>query len=113
DCPRRLKQRFGVCYCGGTEDACIVETVFHGVATMADPAVVRAHLGKYGLSMLLPSRVLRLWDLRGDGCSRTGADQRLASTRGRRVTQEWSLAIHRHPPLRRRGAPSAASPSAP
>lgn len=77
----------GIYYAGLTLSSCLVEV-------FGDTGVIEP--GGYRLASPLPTRDLRLLDLRGRGAMRAGTNATIAKAADRRLTQAWSRYFYEH-----------------
>lgn len=99
--PRRRIEanRFGVLYLGSSLKVCFLEAILRD---QRDGVVGTVPLGKTVLvdraaAAVVPTRDLRLLDLRGDGPVRMGIPSDVAGGTDQTLARAWSVAFHEHP----------------
>lgn len=85
---------FGVLYLGEDETSAFIET--YGWLT-GERYITREQLTKRRLALVSANRPMNLVDLSGKGLARIGADGRLCIGDDYKTSQNWSLALWKHP----------------
>lgn len=98
--PRRRVEsnRFGVLYLGSSLKVCFLEAILRD---QRDGQVGTLPLGRTALAdravaAIVPTRELRLIDLRGDGPVRMGIPSDVAGGTEQTLARAWSVAFHEH-----------------
>jgi len=97
---RRIEaRRFGILYLGSSLKVCFLEAILRdqrdgviGVYLLAESDLVARATAE-----IVPTRALRLIDLRGDGQVRMGVPSDVARGTRQTVARDWSVAFHDHP----------------
>lgn len=85
---------FGILYLGEDAHSAFIET--YGWLT-GERYITREQLEKRHLALVSADRLLRLVDLSGKGLALLGADARLCMGDDYKISQDWSLALWKHP----------------
>jgi len=99
--PRRRVEarRFGVLYLGSSLKVCFLEAILRdardGVAGLYPLSI--ATLAARATAQIVPTRPLRLLDLRGDEPVRMGIPSDVARGSRQTLARAWSVAFHEHP----------------
>jgi len=97
---RRIEaRRFGILYLGSSLKVCFLQAILRdqrdgviGVYLLAESDLVARATAE-----IVPTRALRLIDLRGDGQVRMGVPSDVARGTRQTVARDWSVAFHDHP----------------
>lgn len=99
--PRRRMEpnRFGVLYLGSSLKVCFLEAILRDQrdGIVGPLPLGRTVLADRAVAAIVPTRDLRLLDLRGDAPVRMGIPSDVAGGSNQTLARAWSVAFHEHP----------------